>query len=212
MEVAKPRSAARRAAEAEAEPGQASAGAARPDQAGRSDQIHRQLNSALARSAMRSGRSSGIQWLQPSATSRVKSAPGTRSPQSPPQECRSHERRTAAASEPGAAAPRMRVAAGLPAPGSGRTGTAASWPQRGARSRNWSAYTAASASGNNVPWPPSRRNQGIKPGYPTTWAPRIGVATSAAYQARRSPTATRGFSRAHGPGELHSSSRSTRSG
>jgi hypothetical protein len=55
--------------------GEKSRMSARPDQAAKSDQIHRQLNSALAQSAMRSGRSSGIQWLQPSVTSRVKSAP-----------------------------------------------------------------------------------------------------------------------------------------
>jgi hypothetical protein len=42
---------------------------------GWSDQIHCQRNSGLARSAMRSGRSSGIQWPQLSTTSRVKSDP-----------------------------------------------------------------------------------------------------------------------------------------
>jgi hypothetical protein len=47
-----------------------------------------------------------------------------------------------------------------------------------ARSRNCSAYTAASAWGNSAAWPPSRINQGMKPGCATTCSPRIGVATS----------------------------------
>jgi hypothetical protein len=60
-----------------------------------------------------------------------------------------------------------------------------------ARSQNGSAYSRASASENSPAGRPRRRNHGMKPRYATTCSPRIGVATSAAYHARSSPTATR---------------------